>query len=59
MMQEIKVITLNTVSKFKSSPKKLNSELVLIKFFVQQSNLFNGKKKKLYKFINSHKIKEK
>jgi len=59
MIQEIKTITLNTVRRFKNNPQKLNKELTLIKFFVQQSELFNGKKKKLYKFVNSHKIKVK
>jgi hypothetical protein len=57
MLKEIKSLTLETVTKFKKNPKKLNSELDLIKFFVQQSNLFNGRKKKLYKFINRSKIK--
>lgn len=59
MTKEIKTLTLAIVTKFRKNPKKLNKELTLIKFFIQQSNLFNGKKKKLYKFVNSHKINKK
>lgn len=57
MIEEIKTLTLASVRKFKHSPKKLNTELTLLKFYVQQSKLLTGKKKKLYKFINRNKIK--
>ncbi len=59
MIREIKIIILGIVRKYKHTPKRLNKELTLTKFFIQQSGLFQGKKKKLYKFINLYKIKEK
>lgn len=45
------------VTKFNKNPEKLNKELDKIKFLVKTSDLFNGKRYKLYKFINNNKGK--
>jgi hypothetical protein len=57
MMQDIKSLTHSIVTKFKKNPEKLNKELDKIKLFIKQSKLFNGKRYKLYKFINNNKGK--
>jgi hypothetical protein len=59
MIKDIKNLTHSITIKFKRNPEKLNKELDKIKLFVQQSKLFNGKRYKLYKFINNNKGKYK
>lgn len=57
MIKDIKNLTHSMVTKFKKNPEKLNKELDKIKLFIKNSNLFNGKRYKLYKFINNNKGK--
>jgi hypothetical protein len=57
MEKEIKKIVMMLNLNYKSNPKKLNQELKLLLNYIKKSDLYKGKKKKLYKLINSNKIK--
>lgn len=54
-IQIINMILIDLKLNFKSSIK-LNKELDKLKKYVKDSNLFNGKKKKIYTKINKYKI---
>jgi Asp-tRNA(Asn)/Glu-tRNA(Gln) amidotransferase C subunit len=56
MDKEIKKIAMMASLKFKKNPQKLNSELKMLMNYVKKSDVFVGKKKKIYKTINSFKI---
>lgn len=52
-MKTIKNIITRARIKYKYNPDKLSKELDNIRLFVSKSNLYIGKKKKLYKYISN------
>lgn len=50
-MKSIKDIITRARLKYKNNPKKLLLELENVRTFVSKSNLYIGKKKKVYKLI--------
>lgn len=52
---EIKTIISVIKQKYKYSENKLNTELDNLKEYVKVSDLYVGKKKRIYKLINSNK----
>lgn len=57
ILQDIKSLVFEIEQNFKNNKSKRNKELTLLKNYVKKSDLYNGKKKKLYKHINSSKNK--
>jgi len=55
-IKAIDMLVMEIKYKFKD-PKKNNKEIQLLKKFVSSSDIFKGKRKKLYTKINKYKIK--
>jgi hypothetical protein len=53
-MNDIKLFIITIKKKHGNNQNKMNKELNKLKKFVQQSDIFKGRKRKIYKLIKSN-----